>query len=82
MGFCVVLGGVVEVFGIILDLVVFGKVIGGGMLVGVFGGFVELMSVLVFLGQVYQVGMFFGNLVVMIVGLVMFDVMQCENVWM
>lgn len=76
IGFCVVFGGVQVYYGIIFDLIMFGKIIGGGMLVGVYGGCCELMLQIVFVGLIYQVGILSGNLVVMVVGLVMFELVQ------
>lgn len=70
IGFCVVLVGVQDYYGVELDFICLGKIIGGGMLVGVFGGCCDVMDVLVLMGLVYQVGMFFGNLIVMVVGFV------------
>lgn len=48
----------------------YGKIIGGGMLVGVYGGSYEVMSYIFFDGFVYQAGILFVNLVVMVVGYV------------
>lgn len=77
IGFCVVFGGVQVYYGVILDLLIFGKIIGGGMLVGVFGGKCEIMQQIFLLGLVYQVGMFLGNLLVMVVGLIILCLISC-----
>ena len=55
-GFRLVLGGAAERLGITPDMVTFGKVIGGGMPVGAFGGKDEIMNVLAPNGPVYQAG--------------------------
>ncbi len=80
-GFRVARGGAAELLGITPDLAAFGKVIGGGMPVGAFGGSVELMSVLAPLGPAYQAGTLSGNPVAMAAGLATLDVLERENVW-
>ena len=55
-GFRVSLGGAQGLYGIIPDLTTFGKIIGGGMPVGCFGGKKEIMSHIAPLGPVYQAG--------------------------
>jgi glutamate-1-semialdehyde 2,1-aminomutase len=60
-GFRIAYGGAVEVTGVTPDLSCFGKVIGGGLPVGAFGGRTEVMSVLAPLGPVYQAGTLSGN---------------------
>lgn len=68
-GFRVARGGAQELFGIHADLTTFGKVIGGGMPVGAFGGKREIMQLLAPLGGVYQAGTLSGNPVAMAAGL-------------
>lgn len=68
-GFRTALGGCQERFGINADLITLGKVVGGGMPVGAFGGKAELMHVLAPTGGVYQAGTLSGNPVAMIAGL-------------
>lgn len=68
-GFRVAKGGAQELFGIEADLTTFGKVIGGGMPVGAFGGRAEIMSLLAPLGGVYQAGTLSGNPVAMAAGI-------------
>jgi glutamate-1-semialdehyde 2,1-aminomutase len=68
-GFRLAAGGAQEVYGIRADLVTFGKVIGGGMPVGAFGGSKEIMSHIAPLGKVYQAGTLSGNPIAMIAGL-------------
>jgi glutamate-1-semialdehyde 2,1-aminomutase len=60
-GFRLAVGGATEWFGVRPDLWCFGKVIGGGLNVGAFGGSRELMSHLAPLGGVYQAGTLSGN---------------------
>jgi len=68
-GFRVALGGVQGLFGITPDLTTLGKVIGGGMPVGAFGGKREIMEKISPLGPVYQAGTLSGNPVAMTAGL-------------
>jgi len=60
-GFRVARGGVAELFGIIADLATFGKVIGGGLPVGAYGGRADLMDQIAPVGPVYQAGTLSGN---------------------
>ncbi|MES9856181.1 MAG: glutamate-1-semialdehyde 2,1-aminomutase [Sedimenticola sp.] len=69
-GFRVGLGGVQGLFNITPDLTTLGKVIGGGMPVGAFGGKREIMEKISPLGPVYQAGTLSGNPVAMTAGLV------------
>ncbi len=69
-GFRVGLGGAQERYGVTPDLTTLGKVIGGGMPVGAFGGRREIMEQLAPLGPVYQAGTLSGNPVAMAAGLV------------
>ncbi len=68
-GFRVAKGGAQERFGIRPDLSTFGKVIGGGLPVGAFGGRAEIMDFLAPLGPVYQAGTLSGNPVAMAAGI-------------
>jgi len=68
-GFRVGLGGAQQRYGIVPDLSTLGKVIGGGMPVGAFGGRREIMSHIAPLGPVYQAGTLSGNPVAMAAGL-------------
>ena len=60
-GFRVSLGGAQELYGIVPDLTALGKVIGGGLPVGAFGGKAEIMNFLAPEGPVYQAGTLSGN---------------------
>ena len=68
-GFRVALGGAQGLYGITPDLSTFGKVIGGGMPVGAFGGKREFMELVAPSGPVYQAGTLSGNPVAMAAGL-------------
>jgi len=68
-GFRLAPGGAQERFRITPDLSTFGKVIGGGLPVGAFGGRAEIMDYLAPLGPVYQAGTLSGNPVAMAAGL-------------
>lgn len=68
-GFRVARGGAQEIYGIRPDLTALGKVIGGGLPVGAFGGREEIMDQLSPLGPVYQAGTLSGNPLAMAAGL-------------
>lgn len=67
-GFRLAPGGAQERLGIRADLLTYGKVIGGGMPVGAFGGRKEIMQQVAPLGNVYQAGTLSGNPIAMIAG--------------
>jgi glutamate-1-semialdehyde 2,1-aminomutase len=68
-GFRVALGGAQGLYGVTPDLTTLGKVIGGGMPVGAFGGRREIMEKVSPLGPVYQAGTLSGNPIAMAAGL-------------
>ena len=68
-GFRLAFGGAAEKFGVVPDLVTYGKIIGGGMPVGAYGGRKEVMEMVAPLGPVYQAGTLSGNPVAMAAGL-------------
>ncbi len=68
-GFRVALGGAAAFYNIKPDLITLGKVIGGGMPVGAFGGRADIMHCIAPLGPVYQAGTLSGNPVAMAAGL-------------
>lgn len=72
-GFRVALGGAQALYGIRPDLTTLGKIVGGGMPVGAFGGRRDIMERLAPLGPVYQAGTLSGNPVAMAAGLATLD---------
>ncbi len=77
-GFRLAAGGAQEKLKIDADLVTFGKVIGGGMPVGAFGGKKEIMNHIAPLGKVYQAGTLSGNPIAMIAGFTLLKTLK-EN---
>src|SRR5580658_8148463 len=75
-GFRVALGGALELYGIDADLVTLGKIVGGGLPVGVFGGKRALMDLLAPLGPVYQAGTLSGNPLAMAAGIATVSYLQ------
>ncbi len=75
-GFRVALGGAQGLYGITPDLTTLGKVIGGGMPVGAFGGRRDVMEKLSPLGPVYQAGTLSGNPIAMAAGLKMLEILS------
>lgn len=80
-GFRVAKGGAQELYGIKADLTCLGKVIGGGLPIGAFGGRKEIMEMLAPLGPVYQAGTLSGNPLSMAAGLAQLKVMSQENLY-
>ena len=80
-GFRLSRGGAAELFGITPDLATFGKVIGGGMPVGAFGGARPIMARLAPEGDTYQAGTLSGNPVAMAAGLATLDLLERESGW-
>lgn len=72
-GFRLAPGGAQQCFGITPDLSTFGKIIGGGLPVGAFGGRADIMDYLAPLGPVYQAGTLSGNPLAMAAGLANLD---------
>ncbi|MFT6153181.1 MAG: glutamate-1-semialdehyde 2,1-aminomutase [Crocinitomicaceae bacterium] len=72
-GFRAALGGAQEVYKVLPDMTTLGKVIGGGMPVGAFGGKREIMEHLAPLGPVYQAGTLSGNPIAMAAGRAMLE---------
>jgi glutamate-1-semialdehyde 2,1-aminomutase len=75
-GFRLALGGAQERFGIRPDLSCFGKIIGGGLPVGAFGGRADIMDYLAPLGPVYQAGTLSGNPLAMAAGIAALEELQ------
>ena len=78
-GFRVSLGGAQEIFNIQPDLTALGKVIGGGLPVGAFGGKKEIMDCLAPIGPVYQAGTLSGNPLAMAAGSALLNLIIEEN---
>ena len=75
-GFRLAKGGAQEKLGIDADLITYGKVIGGGMPVGAFGGKKQIMEMVAPLGNVYQAGTLSGNPVAMIAGFTTLNILN------
>jgi glutamate-1-semialdehyde 2,1-aminomutase len=80
-GFRVARGGAQEIYGIRPDLTALGKVIGGGLPVGAFGGRAEIMDQLSPLGPVYQAGTLSGNPLAMAAGLAQLRELERIDGW-
>jgi glutamate-1-semialdehyde 2,1-aminomutase len=80
-GFRLAKGGAQERFGIRPDLSCFGKVIGGGLPVGAFGGRAEVMDKLAPVGPVYQAGTLSGNPVAMAAGIAALEELDSSNAY-
>jgi glutamate-1-semialdehyde 2,1-aminomutase len=75
-GFRVAYGGAQDLFGVYPDLTCFGKIIGGGLPVGAYGGKLDLMSKVAPQGSVYQAGTLSGNPVAMAAGIATLEQLQ------
>jgi glutamate-1-semialdehyde 2,1-aminomutase len=78
-GFRVALGGAQALYSVKPDLVTLGKVIGGGMPVGAFGGRRDIMQAIAPLGPVYQAGTLSGNPVAVAAGLATLKLVQSQG---
>ena len=78
-GFRVAKGGAAELLGISPDLTAMGKVIGGGLPVGAFGGRADIMDELSPLGPVYQAGTLSGNPLALAAGLAQLEALERED---
>jgi glutamate-1-semialdehyde 2,1-aminomutase len=78
-GFRVALGGAQELYGVTPDMTTLGKIIGGGLPVGAFGGKKDIMKKLAPLGPVYQAGTLSGNPVAVTAGLKTLELIQKPN---
>ncbi len=75
-GFRTALGGAQSVYGVMPDLTTLGKVIGGGLPVGAFGGRADIMNCIAPLGAVYQAGTLAGSPLAVAAGLAMLNEIQ------
>jgi glutamate-1-semialdehyde 2,1-aminomutase len=80
-GFRLAFGGAQELFSIRPDLSCFGKIIGGGLPVGAFGGRAEIMDCLAPLGPVYQAGTLSGNPLAMAAGITALKELQTSSAY-
>jgi glutamate-1-semialdehyde 2,1-aminomutase len=78
-GFRVALGGAQAVYDIVPDLTTLGKIIGGGMPVGAFGGRRDIMNQLSPVGPVYQAGTLSGNPIAMTAGLKTLEIISADG---
>lgn len=81
-GFRVHLNGAQDLYNIVPDLTTLGKVIGGGLPVGAFGGKKEIMELVAPLGPMYQAGTLSGNPLAMAAGMAALDLLNDPAVWM
>jgi len=80
-GFRVRLGGAQTLYGVTPDLTTLGKVLGGGLPVGAYGGRREIMERVAPSGPVYQAGTLSGNPLTMAAGIATLDVLCDASVW-
>ena len=79
-GFRLAMGGAQEYFGVMPDITTMGKIIGGGLPIGVFGGRREIMEMISPSGAIYQAGTFSGSPCSMAAGISMLDYLKQENI--
>ena len=75
-GFRIAYGGVQEKFGVTPDLTTLGKIIGGGLPVGAYGGRKDIMSMVAPAGPMYQAGTLSGNPLAMTAGIITLELLQ------
>ena len=80
-GFRVDYGGAQEIFGIIPDMTIFGKVIGGGLPVGAYGGRQDVMLMVAPAGPVYQAGTLSGNPLAVAAGRKTLEILQVPDTY-
>jgi glutamate-1-semialdehyde 2,1-aminomutase len=80
-GFRVAPGGAQELYDIVPDLTTLGKVIGGGLPVGAYGGKREIMEMVAPVGPMYQAGTLSGNPLAMSAGIATLDLLKARGVW-
>jgi glutamate-1-semialdehyde 2,1-aminomutase len=78
-GFRLARGGAQEVFGVLPDLTCLGKIIGGGLPVGAYGGKSDIMKRMAPLGDVYQAGTLSGNPLAMSAGLATLELLEQDE---
>ncbi len=80
-GFRVAYGGAQQLYGVRADLTTLGKIVGGGLPVGAYGGKVELMNLVAPAGPVYQAGTLSGNPAAVAAGIATLDVLRRPGVY-
>ncbi len=80
-GFRVHMGGAQTLYGVQPDLTTFGKVIGGGLPVGAYGGRRDIMEMIAPAGPVYQAGTLSGNPLAMAAGIATLEVLRQPGLW-
>ena len=80
-GFRVAYGGAQEVYNITPDLTCLGKIVGGGMPVGAFGGNKKIMAHIAPTGSVYQAGTLSGNPIAMSAGIKCLEILKNNNIY-
>ncbi len=80
-GFRVALGGAQELFGVDPDLTTLGKILGGGLPVGAYGGSAEIMSRVAPCGPVYQAGTLSGNPLATAAGIATLSLLKTANLY-
>ncbi len=80
-GFRVSPGGVQELLGVHADITVLGKIIGGGLPVGAYGGRAEIMDLLAPLGPVYQAGTLSGNPIAVAAGIATLEKLAASDIY-
>ena len=78
-GFRIAYGGAQEYFGVTPDVTTMGKVIGGGLPVGAYGGRKDIMEVVAPAGPMYQAGTLSGNPLAMAAGIKTMEILQREG---
>lgn len=80
-GFRVAKGGAQELFSIVPDLTILGKIVGGGLPIGIYGGRKDIMEVVAPLGSVYQAGTLSGNPVATAAGIATLQELEKKGVY-
>ena len=80
-GFRVAKGGAQEIFSIVPDLTMLGKIVGGGMPIGVYGGRKDIMEIVAPIGGVYQAGTLSGNPIAVTAGIATLQELEKKGVY-